>query len=716
MEVASAVTSPPLTLEDTPEDVAAFIKLVELRNQIYTWKHPKFKPPSIVSRTTTSEPKQRSQSSQSNSQIDGVLLTKSDVLIKAETSLKRQRIEQDVRHQLEQKRQETRLGMEVKDGHAIATGQDVDLLSVMEKAGMRVQPVERPEDVTSTNKLKGFFGEEKTGEKRERRDADGAPEQREHKRMESQRDLDSQRQLERRPLPPLPSAQPPHTRENVQAQQIQPPPQPHMRENIPAPQPASAAPQERVHSPQPRYSATSQLSPAAPQPVRPANMARVESQDRINELDNAERVSQPPPAQAPQQVPPPSKRARTPAEPYIKQEPVASPFPREDHPARRPVSPERPPLRAPSREGGYPNRPLYYPPPPEPGFPDYPHHHPPPVPAHRHPYEPYPYGREDPYAYPPPAVDYRRPYPPPYAPSPVGAPYYPPRPIYDDYPPVRYGSRPPPSIRHQSVRRSPTPPGVYARRRDSRSISPDRRGRRLSPPATSPAAGNMGPPAGSPGPSGARRGRSVMPGAEEARPEPAALPREPGMEHPYPPPRERTYYEARDPYYPPPPARYAESPFLPPARLDSEMLPREEDYRRYRERDYPGPPPPVRPAMPHGAPYPPPHEYARAPSRAMAHPHLDPLEYPPRAGVDYYGRFDPGRASVRPEERGYPPPPVPPPRLPSVRPDAPEYYGDRGYRAGSVRPDLERERYSMPPPMPPPAGYPYGDGGYRYRG
>ncbi|KAI5842847.1 hypothetical protein BZA05DRAFT_411639 [Tricharina praecox] len=781
-DVAQLPGSVPASPADTPEEIRDYQRIINLRNEIYMGRHSRFKPPSIVrsvaAATPAPLPAATSTSGQSSSkptpvmttkkstipaasnpaaivtavpstaatnasatgQIEDVLLTKSDVLIRAETTLKRQRIEHEVRNQLEQKKYEARLGMEVKDGKAVAEVEDdVDLEAAMQKAGMWLKPVERPEDPSSINKLKGFFGDKGERDDRGNRDrGDGGEMARksndsparwqEHveDRFDSRRVTAAAGVEATREVP----IEPPHSRivETLRERERRPQPLPPVSKPQQSTSPldpfqpsysASNLARSPLASPQPRYSATSQVrSPAAPQPVRPANVARVESQDRIIELENAERLSPPPPAHT---VQVPSKRARQPSpDPYPKQEPInAPPFPPRDEYARRMMSPEIVgALRPSSRESAHPGGPPYRMPPDVAAHGYYQHPSPYGQPPHRHPYEGYPY--QDPYAYPPPPPDYRRPYAPQYAAPPSAPPYYAPRPAYEDY--GRYGTKPPPSVRPPFPRRSASPSDPYARRRDSRSISPDVRGRRDIMGNNTPGPVNQRlPPAGSPSP---KRARLMPDGVEQDIRGPGPV----AMEYPYPPPprdprdpRDRVYYEAREPSFAPPAphARYPEEPpFLMP-RPESVMYRGEEDYRGYRKRDYSGSSQ-SRPPVPLGGSYPPPPEYARPLTRAAMAVLPDGLEYPPRAGVDYYGRSD-GRASVRPGEGAYLPPP-PPPRQPSVRPDVPEYYGDRVYsRAASVRPDLERERYSIPPPsmVPPPpgAGYsPYGGvGGYRYR-
>lgn len=751
--------------EDTPEEIADLQRIINMRNEIYTFKHPRFKPSSI-SRAAHAEPANISISSlveppaskrakplsataspwvhnkssatpAAKSQIDDVLLTKSEVLIKAETSLKRQRLEQEVKHQLEQRKHETRMGMDVKDGHAVVEP-EVDLQAIMERAGLRTKPIERPEDPASVNKLKGFFGpKEPETMKQAVPDKQAVPEKQTAPEKQAVPEKPSSAGDERfdrahstgtapearvvhQPSCPLPP--PPRVVEAHRERERRPLAQAFRRDNVPVPPPAPVSveppPQqpERVPSPQPKYSVSQVRSPAAPQPVRPANMARVESQDHIMEIETgsaggysgAQERASPSLSIAPPQVP--SKRARASPVPYIKQEPIASPFPRDDY-ARRPPSPERLAFRPPSRGSVYANRPPPYHYPEAPGR-EY--GYPPPL---RPAYEPqYPY-REDPYApayHPPSRVDYRG-YPPVYPqPLPLShSPYYPPpaRPVYDEYVATRYASRPPPTVRQSSVRRSASP-GTYQRpRRDSRSASPTRQAeRRLSP--EEPDGQVQRPAPGSP-----RRGRPTITAVhmgvriDDDRVEIRSAPEHAPVEYPGYAPPPRAYYEGREPYYPPPPPppppaapRYLDDPYAP--RPESVMLRRDGEYaRNYRERDYAA----GRPAIPMPEmPYAP--DYARAQSRAPMGP--PPEEYPPRAGVDYYGRPEAGRASIRPDERGYLPP-----RQQSVRPEMAEFFGDR-YRAPSVRPgELERERYSMappmPPPPPPPAGYSYGEAPYR---
>jgi len=753
---------------DTPEEIRDYQRIIGLRNEIYMGKHPRFKPPSIVrpapqpaaavapsessnKPTTASGNKPTTpaatpaavvaapQNTPANTtttstaaagHIEDILLAKSDVLVKAETTLKRQRIENEVRNQLEHKKNEARLGMEVKDGKAVADAEnDVDLEAALETAGIRLKPVERPEDPSSANKLKGFFGDK--GERDDRGDRDRGDGgdmarksddalARRHGTVEDR--FDNQRATGTAGVQATKEApaDPPHSRvvETLREREKRPPALPLPLQPQPQPQPSqdSSRPgypannllRTPLASPRPRYSATSQVrSPAAPQPVRPANVARVESQNRIIELENAGRLSPLPPAH---NVQVPAKRAKQSSpDRIIKRESGdISPFPREDYP-RRVMSPENVGALQPlSRESvPPPGRPSYRVPP---DVATQAYHQNPPLygqPAHRYPVEAYPY--QDPYAHPPPAGDYRRPYVSPYAAPPSASPYYAPRPVYEDY--GRYGSKPP-SVRPPFSRRSASPSDLYARRRSSRSRSPDRGGRRDFMMDIPGQMDQRMPPEGSPGP---KRARLMPYGAgPDLRTADAA-----GIDYAYPPPprRERVYYEGRAASYPPQvplhPARYAEEPPFVVARPESAMYRREEDYRGYREREYPGPSQ-ARSPMSLAEPYTPVPEYARPPTRAAMGVPPDGLEYPPRAGADYYGRLD-GRASVRPGEGSYLPPPS---RQASVRPDAVEYYGERAYRAASVRPDLERDRYVIPPPsMAPAADYsPYdGPGGYRYR-
>lgn len=599
-------------------------------------------------------------------QISDILLAKSEVLVNAEIKLKRQRIEKELKRQVEEKRQ-----------LAMSEGEEcVDLEKVMEKVGLSAvksirpdMPVQEDVDMQTGEPAPGpdthlleAFRKPPTGPAAMSVLRDQEP---------VSRDLDSEMRSY------------------------------NTRGTIP----------ERVYSPpaRPRYSATSQLrSPAAPQPVRPANMARVESQDPRMIIEVDEEVSY---GRYPENTGRAPYRSRVSPVPYIKPEP-ASPGYRE--PALRVQTPDRgrPPSRLSQYDSGgrlrydYPYIPSagYYAAPPPP----------PPVPVHR-PYNPY---REaDPYAYPPQPVDYaRRSYTPAYVP-PVTSVYPPPRPVHDEYD-RRYP--PPPSVPARQPsrigRRSASPSGPYRHpRHSSRSASPAERGRRVSPrplhadyrpqsrmPPSPPRIDQYGRPMPLP-PATTQRGSDVYVG---------------DYGHPFAPPRERPVYgDGGTPYYPPlVPARYDESP-----RPESSITTREADMRSYRDREYSYPAAVARQSLSHpplpGSGYPPSlfNDYTRAPSRAASRAPMGPpselVDYSRGGGdrVEYHDRALArpdererdygGRTSVRPDERGG----YLPVRHASVRPEAARGYGDREYatmRQPSVRPEGRRdEQYMEPPPL-----------------
>ena len=632
-------------------------KIISLRNDILAGKHPQFAtsdnswiPPTNAPGTNSSHivaarppPQKPQQTEPAAQQIDSVLLGKSDIVLKAEAKLRRQNLEQRIRRELERKKGDSRTGVEIKDGYARAEP-DVDLESAMEEAGIVLKPVVRPDDQTSVAKLKEFYGKEEPERERER--------EKDKEVLYGGRGREGREDVYTEGYVPPPLASTPQVAPPIQAR---PPVQQSLRSprvqerTAPAAEPRDTRPQvpgngfrmsavmqmDRVDSPQPQYSATNNVrSPAAPQPRRPANMARVESQDQIIEVNDdvpefvaspRRRPSPPPTALAVQ-------RSRPSPGPPIKQEPTDSPFRREEYPGRRGA-------QSPSR--GYPTRP---------GSPsefyrrepirDPRYYGPPGPPPPRHIYEGYAYP-EDPYAYPPHHPDFRR-FPPPYERSPF---YPPPRTGYEEYDPYGRPLPPPRLIRPASPRRSASPPTAYRRpRRDSRSPSPDRR---------------------RPSPIGSNTSRQPAEFPRE-RAEPPLPIRASEQTYPpaaYPIPREHRppYYELRDPYYPqpiPPVPRFG------PPRAESAMVPREPYDRGYRERDYP-PPLAMQPPA-----YPPRSEYLRGPG-------------PPPP--EYYGR----------PEDGYPPAPYVQ-RMGSVRPPPEgEYYRAQSVRPGE-RDGYERSTSAMP--------------------
>ncbi|TGZ77252.1 hypothetical protein EX30DRAFT_398669 [Ascodesmis nigricans] len=707
----------------SPEELQ---KVIDFRDFIRSGKHPRFKPPPDVTNTidrpkppasaptglTAPEkaklparpPPPAVPSAKKEQKIEDVLLMKSEVLMRAEEKMKRNRLEKELGNQIAQKKHYQQLSLQVQDGYALPD-EEVDLDDALEKAGVVMRPIERPEDPVSISKLVGFYGEMKEEERRQDAYQDD--------------DLQNVRGLQESHNAPPPSSatsqipsRVPSRASDRKREYEKAPAQPR-DPRVPASDSLRRAAMDGASSQtadQPRYVATASgvRSPAAPQPIRPANMARVESQDHLVELDAASVEGYPYTA--------PTSRGRSPTlgrsgrnspQAFIKPEPM-SPY-RKEWPARQPPSPRMEAYRVPPPSLPAPvPRPYDY----EPEFA-------PPAPPPRYPptYDGYGY-REASY---PPPTDYRRPYPPYGAPPPTAA-YYPPPPAtYEEY--ERHGSRPP----HVMPRRSPSPaqphpppPPSKRPRRNSRSLSPGRRPR--ATPVRSPTPSerlerrsdrgfSRPPPPLEPS---RRDERPVYDRAPPPRVDPYAPPEYP----PHPPPP-RPYYDGRDPYYPaPPPPRYMEEHLVSP-RPESAMIPRENDFRSYRDREpYPRallppagyPPLPPHPPMLSARP-----DY-RAPSRAMmAPPPLPPPaeipEYPPR---DYYGRpvhpHNPADyvrgASVRPpDERAYLPP-----REASVRPDLPPppagYYGDvGGYRPQSVRPPVAGMGHPPPPPPPPQYGY-----------
>lgn len=717
----------PSNSAETEHEIQEYLKIIKLRDEIYAGKHPRFKPasqPGSVLRSTaqpansssgTSADKNyssgvsRSQSQGwptnsagqiTESRISDILLSKSDVLVNAEIKLKRQRIEKELKRQVEEKRQVT------------IDEEDLNLEEVMEKVGLSATRSTRPgnEDMDM-----------QTGEPAPRRV--GVLEQ------EEKPEAYLIEALRKPPTGPAAMSTP---REQDQASR-------HGDSEAKSHNTRDTIP-ERVYSPpaRPHYSATSQLrSPAAPQPVRPANMARVESQDQrmIVEVD-----TEIPYGSAGR----PPYRGRVSPVPYIKPEP-ASPGYRE--PVPRVQTPDR--GRPPSRVGQYDtgSRARYeYPYVPPAGYYSVPPA-PPLVPAHR-PYDPYSHREADPYACPPAQIDYaaRRSYTPAYVP-PVAS-TYPPRLPYDEFD-RRYPPPPPVPIRQPSRvgRRSASPPGPYRHtRHSSRSVSPTERGRRESP---RPVNSEYRPQSRMPlsPPRIDQYGRTI--------PQPPSAIQQRGSEiyaaeygHPYAPHRERPAYgDERSLYYQPQaPVHYNEPP-----RPESSIVAREAEVRSYRDREYSYstaarqslPPPPII-----GGGYPPPPlEYARASSRAASRAPVglptEILDYPrgigergdyhdrPLARPDERERDHGGRTSARPDERGG----YLPIRHASARPEISRGYGEREYaaiRQQSVRPDVRRddsrEQYMeplpitggfardsgqmQPPPRLPYAGSEYGDSRY----
>lgn len=677
---------------DTEHEIHEYQKIIMLRNEIYAGNNPRFKPasqPGSLLRSTPqvtnppsgpsadksrppipslslsasrgqsqnrSAPSPDSAAQMSESEIKDILLAKSEVLVSAEIKLKRQRIEKELKRQLEEKRL------------IIQEEEDLNLEEVMEKAGLSAKII-RPEEPTQEDV------DMQTGEPASRRQG-----VQEEERAPDMHIVEASRS---KPPPTGPAAMSAPRDQEMSSRD--------MDTDMKSYNSVRDTAAERIYSPpaRPRYSATSQLrSPAAPQPVRPANMARVESQDqRVIEVDDDDNVSYGHYSDnAGGRVP---YRSRASPPPYIKPEPP-SPGYRESVP--RALTPERGGGGRPqSRPSQYDSRARYeYPYIPPTGY--YPPSALPQVPTHR-PYDPHTHREADPYAYPPPPpppphpapVDYtHRPYTPAYVP-----PTYPSRPAYDDYD-RRYPSPRQPS---RIGRRSASPPTPYRHaRHPTRSPSPTERVRREAP-----------------GPLHAeyRQNRAHTPLRVDTFGRPMHPPSQPvyaaAYAHTYPPthpPRDGTYGGDRG-YYPPP--RYDEPP--PPPRVGSSATAREVDLRSYRDREYyaaaartPLPPPPIPGSGYAPPPPPPPFDYTRAPSRAASrapeyHGGRDREWTDHRALPDERTRESDyaGRASVRLEERGGGYLPV---RHSSVRPG----YGEREYV--ERRRDGSRERYVEPPPPP----------------
>lgn len=709
---------------DTEHEIHEYQKIIMLRNEIYAGNNSRFRPtsqPGSVSRSTPQvanppsgpladknrpfipliplaasrgQPQNRSapppdSAQMSESEIKGILLAKSEILVSAEIKLKRQRIEKELKRQLEEKRQ-------------VIQEEDLNLEEVMEKAGLSAKIIRLEESTQDDVDIQ-------TGEPAPRRQ--GVQEE------ERAPDVHVVEASRSKPPPTGPAAMSTSRDQEMSSRDTD------------TDMKSYNTLTERIYSPpaRPRYSATSQLrSPAAPQPVRPANMARVESQDqRIIEVDDDDddvsygRYPENSGGRAPY-------RSRVSPVAYIKPEPASpgyrEPPPRGHTPERGGGGGGRPQSRPSQYDSGGRTR-YEYPYVPPTGY--YPPHALPQVPTHR-PYDPHAHREADTYTYPPPPppppapVDYtHRSYTSTYIP-PITS-IYPPRPVYEDYD-RRYP--PPPAARQPSRigRRSASPPIPYRHaRHPTRSLSPPERVRREAP----------GPPHAEyrqnrahTSPRVENFGRQMPPPPPQQQPPHAVYAAE--YAHTYPPaqsPREGTYGDCG--YYPPP--RYDEP--LPPPRAGSSAA-REVDLRSYRDREYYTtaaraslPPPPI-PGSGGYAPLPQ-FDYTRAPSRAASRAEYGGREREwndHRALPDERTRENDytGRASVRLDERGGGYLPV---RHASVRPG----YGEREYverrREGS------RERYVEPPPPPqmmggfgggermvPPRGQGYEGYGERYGG
>ncbi|KAL7273050.1 hypothetical protein RUND412_004123 [Rhizina undulata] len=757
-------------VDDIEEEMREYEKIIKLRNDIYAGNHPRFKPPAppssasrpvsqgsappavlsaeknrppppvVAPRAAQPQNKSPGSSSQmSETEISKILLAKSDVLIKAEIQLKRQRLERQVKEQLEQ-RQQARLGLDGREEDVEDNEQILDLEEVVAKAGVPYRPLARPEGHSAkrARSVVDDDGYEPPEAEVDLSTGETAPPPPRQMMMEEDRPNMQVDETSRKP-PVESSGAVATSYSSINASTGWPEPLvsrtgqldngytalrdggvsrlssrgtdvPSAREGAPIVNSLPAARQlardaggsipERVYTSQVR-------SPAAPQPIRPANMARVNSREHeiieIYDDISVERYGNEPRKEM--------YGGRQSPSAYIKPEPATPP----NENLRRSPSPVKPPRDLGRSE--YAGRYRYeYPPIPIPhGY----HYPPPPLPHAplNHAYDPYIYREADPY-YPPPPVDYaRRPYTPGYLPPPV-PPYYASRAAYEDYD-RRYPPPPPPVLARQPsrvARRSASPP--YIQRRSSRSVSPPAvQSRRASPRPTHAeypvSRTRVAAASPSPVPRVDYYGRPV-------------LPPYPDYGHLYRHSRERSiYYDDRGAYYPPPPPpppplRYVDEPSV---RPESSVAPRESDIRSYREREYHYaptvlarqliPPPPLPPV---GAGYMlPPRDYVKAPSRA---PVAQPSEDARISEREY------GRASVRSEEREFRDRPIAtrqeergylPARHPSVRPEASSGYREMEYRPARQTSEQERDGYGSEGPAPRPGSYAgsgYGNGNY----
>lgn len=657
---ASTLPFPP-NGQDSVDEFAELEKIVKLRDVIYADKHPRFKPPHSTSchkaqnSTTAASPSKvvvensrplilpsprvprpiiadRAQS-KVDSQISNVLLAKSDVLIKAENNLKRDRIEKGLKQQLENKILEDRLRSDGRNRDNEDEDLDVEDILVRAQALVRNFGYHDPEnasaslsgkkrsiddinsDVFSMDQSQFEYSSSRNMDRETDIGDQSVMDHDNHDIMEIDRTDDDLTRARPRntteatqnkekvlnawpgprsaiqdaPVHKRPRTPQEQTSQKVSATQGQ-------SSNTPVPiqHPISTSggqkapglthegPAPRSPLQNPRYSAPRAEEPIAPQPVRATTANMLATPNLVIDLRGE-------PEERPgETVPIESRRS-----PYIKREPVTRP-PSIMGTPRRSVSPDRHIIRM----EAHPVRNSYYEYPEPPRY-HYPHSFPP---AHVHPvYDPY---YRVPYAYPPPPpLDYgARPY---------GGAYSSPRyPIYDDYNrlyhhqsphvvpmhppplPVLPPPRSPEALRLSSriPERRPLSPSIYRRRHSSRSLSPLRP--LDGPPPFRPAverAPSHAPP--------------IAPLAQKeyyerhpvAAPPPGRYidPYHPRFYVPYPPPERPVYYD--DAYYaaeprplPPPPQFVGHPPHTPSARdiRESSAAPRVGTIASYRDRDY----------------------------------------------------------------------------------------------------------------------------------
>ena len=373
-------------LQESEEDLREYVKIIQLRDKIRDGMHPRFKPanhPGSV-QATTPQLLQRGPSASSHgaqlSQAPGLQapqctdpkannapLAKSSALVKVELKLKREKIEKELQKRKLEVEARIWTGAEpVEHINLWDPSTDVfsdQLESIMKKAGVSFKETIRSVDSAPSKPIAG------SDENSETATRSGNPEAHQDRHMSRktwsgpvESTLPTVVEASRRPPKEsfasrqLNSDKGTSTVEESTSQRLAIgtayEPSKAQVPAMPSPQGANApldvnndgyepAPaEERPYSPpaSPRYSATSHLkSPAAPQPVRPANMARVESQDPrgiVEIADDGDEISYSRYAGNPDRELRRDNVSPISPIPLIKQEP-RSPFP-DVHPSRLP--------------------------------------------------------------------------------------------------------------------------------------------------------------------------------------------------------------------------------------------------------------------------------------------------------------------------------------------------------------------------------------------
>ncbi|KAI5785038.1 hypothetical protein DFH27DRAFT_576585 [Peziza echinospora] len=728
------------------EEYAELEKIVRLRDDVFAGKHPRFKPPHTTGATFSQKsqvaavvsPKAERSQSQAprapppvlnapkhpvqgsravDSQISDVLLTKSDVLIKAENNLKRDRIERELKQQLEAKLAEDRLKV---DGRDMDQGsEDLDVESILAQAQSIVNELNpqftqntmasRPgkkrsiDEANSDNMSidQNFYDERPENLGKNTDVQKHIPMDRD--RVEAGVHNGNNAQMSRKSgLPPRSEMVPSQNQEKTLNQwpgaaegSISPsesrrgrfPPQ-HVSDRPEEPR-APSLPRARQAVQQPENNTVMRDASIRERPVQPPSQRRRSTvtrndeplsspsfraapatnrhvaQDRVIDL-RGEEVEQSPRDK-------PQLESRRSSNAYIKPEPGTRP-PSAAGTIRRSPSLER------TRPEAQPLRRLYY---DYAEAPQYSYHHPLESP-HIHPYDPY-YPSASAYAYPPPPspLEYSsRAYPRAYPPG---------IPIYDDFsrlyqlsprvipiaPPTSQLLPRPPAHRESSRAperaRSPSSSGMYGRRETRR------QSRSLSPPGRLPEPTNAEQSTSEQIPS---RSHSVAPSVrrdiyERPMGPPPPPPghyidrMHPGYYIPYPTERP-VYYEDRE-YYPRPVSAYLTELPPPPREIrEGSLAPRGLVLSAYRDRDYHYP---QRSVM-----APPPRPYP-----------IEYREYRPELGRELEEGLV--RRSIRVDERGG--------------------RGEEYIQASSVRPEAVRHPAYGLPIMPPPSPVLYGPSNVR---